>query len=237
MHRVFFKIKSFQIAVIFLGLVFPLLAEKRVNTSNIESSLKGQSIPEEWKSYLNPKDPKFWTEGNHVPDAGFLLFATNPSKETAKLWVLRMEMKAKKTKELYTYVMEANTELMEKGLVENRYGLSKPSSKDKNLTSQVLIYFLFSKDCQPSRRLAQVLKGFENVVPLQAHDGPLYHFEGLEKSQRATKETLSAYSQDGTVPLLILYDAKNKSYTRMQGFQTREKILEAISFLFRKGGS
>lgn len=88
---------------------------------------KNIKIPAEWQPYLNPATEEFWTEGNHRPDAGFVLFARNPSKDTAKLWLLRMEAKAKELQTLFPLIVEAQKELVNGGYMVDRYNMVKNS--------------------------------------------------------------------------------------------------------------
>jgi len=88
---------------------------------------KNIKIPAEWQPYLNPATEEFWTEGNHRPDAGFVLFARNPSKDTAKLWLLRMEAKAKELQILFPLIVEAQKELVKQGYMVDRYNMVKDS--------------------------------------------------------------------------------------------------------------
>ena len=94
---------------------------------------KNIKVPEEWKAYLNPATEEFWTEGNHRPDAGFVLFARNPNKDTAKLWLLRMEAKAKELQILFPIILQAQKELVHEGYMVDRYNMVKNSTGDSFL--------------------------------------------------------------------------------------------------------
>jgi hypothetical protein len=96
---------------------------------------KNINVPQEWKPYLNPATEEFWTEGNHRPDAGFVLFARNPSKDTAKLWLLRMEAKAKELQILFPIILQAQKELVHDGYMVDRYNMVKNSTGDSFLPS------------------------------------------------------------------------------------------------------
>ncbi len=94
---------------------------------------KNLKVPEEWKVYLNPATEEFWTEGNHRPDAGFVLFARNPNKDTAKLWLLRMEAKAKELQILFPIILQAQKELVHEGYMVDRYNMVKNATGDSFL--------------------------------------------------------------------------------------------------------
>jgi hypothetical protein len=88
--------RVFKASAFFLVCTNGALADLHLNTekgniSSINSALSlvklpdNLKIPEKWKAYLNPTTDVFWSEGNHTPDAGFLLFAKDPTVENAKL--------------------------------------------------------------------------------------------------------------------------------------------------------
>lgn len=106
--------------------VLPLPSKEELKRGANEIKIpKNIKIPSEWQPYLNPATEEFWTEGNHRPDAGFVLFARNPSKDTAKLWLLRMEAKAKELQTLFPLIVEAQKDLVKQGYMVDRYNMVK----------------------------------------------------------------------------------------------------------------
>jgi hypothetical protein len=197
-------------------------------------------VPPEWVPLLNRAYEEYWMEGNHRPDAGFVLFARNPSKETAKLWLLRMESKAKNLEQLFAFVREAQTELVRGGLMEDRFGMVTGSAKAQALPaaktasapsatpealSSVEFFFLFSPTCPHCARQAETLAGFPNVRPLQVTEGPVKDWPGLPPSDRATKETLETYLQGGGVPVTVIFHRASNRLVKLTGARSAEEML------------
>lgn len=185
---------------------------------------KDIKISDEWKPFLNPAYEEFWTEGNHKADSGFILFARNPTKDNAKLWLIRMETKAKYLEVMMKQTIDAQKELVKNGLIEDRYGMvssatflpnSNPNNhqtdfknlikKGKEGTLSVEMYFLFSPTCKYCEKMSNTLAGFKNVQPLQVTGDKLRDFNGLPKTTLATKETIDKYASDGAVPVLVIF--------------------------------
>lgn len=212
---------------------------------------KELKIPGEWIPLLNRAFEEYWMEGNHRPDAGFVLFARNPSKDTAKLWLLRMESKAQNLEELFGYVKEAQKELVGGGLMVDRFnmvsqasatpagffGKNQPQSNPPNLSraglDDIEFYFLFSPTCPHCARMAQSLVGFPNVHPLQVTAGEIVNWPGLPESDRATPETIAAYVKDGDqpggVPVLAVYHPKTNRVLKLRGARSAQEILTAAA--------
>lgn len=220
--------------------------------SEIEQTAERIKIPSEvkvsdsWLPYLNPAFEEFWNEGNHHPDAGFVLFARNPSKENAKLWLLRMETKAKYLQIMLEAVTEAQKDLIKKGLMKDRYSVltqakalpkNQKQTFNKEGTSALEIYFLFSSACSHCKKLAITLKAFPNVSPLQvdSQEDPT-HFEGLPLTEFATESTKQEYLKNGEVPVLVLHDPKTKTVNILKGNRPQEEILLAMASLMNNRG-
>lgn len=212
--------------------------ERSAERIKLPSDLK---VSEVWLPYLNPAFEEFWTEGNHRPDAGFVLFARNPTVENAKLWLLRMETKAKYLEVMLESISSAQRELLKRNLLKDRYGLLAPAknlppikkqSSIKEGTSNIEIFFLFSSTCSHCKHLASTLKAFQNVSPLQVDSrSPLMNFEGLPPSEMATDNTKQEYLKTGEVPLLVLHDPKTKTVNILKGNRPQEEILLAMASL------
>ncbi len=207
----------------------------------------GVKISDSWLPYLNPAFEEFWTEGNHRPDAGFVLFARNPSVDNAKLWLLRMETKAKYLEVMFDSIAKAQQELIKSGILKDRYGvlakaksLPTPAIKqtlNKEGMAEIEIFFLFSSSCSHCKKLASTLKGFSNVSPLQVDETKsLFHFEGLPSSELATDSTKNEYLASGEVPVLVLHDPKTKTVNILKGNRPQEEILLAMASLINNRG-
>jgi hypothetical protein len=215
----------------------------------------GVKIPDEWRPFLNPAYEEFWTEGNHKADAGFILFARNPTKENAKLWLIRMETKAKYLEVMMSKTAEAQKELVSEGLIEDRYGMvssatflpsSAPSNHQMNIkglikkgrgkVSSVEMYFLFSPTCPYCEKMSESLSGFKNVQPLQVVGEKLRDFKGLPKTTIATKETIEKYAPDGAVPVLVIHDPKSNKINVVKGYLSKEEVYVSIAKLLESKG-
>lgn len=207
--------------------------------AQLPSSLK---IPDEWLPYLNPAFENFWSEGAHKPDAGFILFARNPSAETAKMWLLRGEIKARYLELMYPLVQDAQKSLVASGYLKDRFKQFSDKNLDKlkpipalsksqaaNIPSDIAIYFLFDSKCPFCQQLAITLKTFaNNVVPLQVNGTELFSFEGLSTSQLASDETKKQYLS-GKLPVLLIYSTSKSKMTKLEGAVAAQDILAAIA--------
>ncbi len=204
-------------------------------------------VTKDWEKLLNPSFEEFWFEGNHRPDAGLVLFARNPNKETAKLWLLRMEAKAKMLHQMFAHVSEAHAELIKEGHMVDRYDVL-PTKKNtlpkvkldsqkfiKNESQKLVYYFLFDPNCSHCQSLAEKLAPFKNVYPLQITKGELKHFKGLPKSNYATKETLETYLKSG-VPILVISNPQSQQHTTLTGDQSLEDIILASAAVLNNKG-
>lgn len=218
--------------------LIPKPTENEIKKSQeIVSLPKNLKIPNEWVGLLNPAFEEFWTEGNHRPDAGFVLFARNPSKENAKLWLIRNEVKAKYAKIMMDSILEAQKELVKEGVLQDRYNMVNPPKKNVKpkkpleflTTSKSLnepdIYFLFSPTCSFCHNLAKNLKSLKNVQPLQVTSGELFNFEGLPESDYATQETIQNYASDGTVPVVVFVDNISKKASVVKGYKSESELV------------
>lgn len=215
--------------------------------SQIQNILNTQKIPLSWKNYMNPKTAEFWTEGNHRPDAGFVLFLQDMSVESAKLWLLRGEIKARYLERALTITEQAQRELIQAGLIKDRYNVmpnkvsqlnqAKPShnlSKKSKLLNNIQMFFIFSPSCPHCKVMAKTLSGFPNVYPLQAAGSNLHNWPGLNQSEFATRETLEGYAPDGAVPVLVLHHKSRNEAIVLKGRRSAEEILLASSQLLSK---
>ena len=190
-------------------------------------------IPKAWVPYLNPAYEEFWTEGTHKPDAGFMLFARNPTSDAARLWLIRMETKAKVVSEMYETVEIEYKKLINEGVISDRYGLVKSKiSSNLNSTPKALgdtqIYFLYSSTCPQCEKQAKVLsKMAASVIPLQVDSGKLKNFKGLRKSDYAGASAKKDYLK-GSVPVLVISNRKSGKIKELTGVQSLEKIMKGV---------
>lgn len=237
--------------IIFLTLIaFPAWGERRVTTTtgnhiNSGSYEKNEStrdkkypaipqdiqVPKSWETLIDPDHKDFWREGNHVPDAGFVEWATNPTIENAKLYLIRMNAKRDRLHLMVRQQEQANKELIEAGIIANDYNFlaehfSADSNQKNNQSKSKLdqraghIWFYFHPTCNHCNRQAEILKGNPNVAPIQTGGDTLHNFPGLQKSLWAEKEDLKRYVSDGQVPVLVIYNEKTNKIASLKGVQS-----------------
>ena len=94
-------------------------------------------ICESWKILTDPKNPEFWKEGNHVPDQGWVTMVQDMTVDSAKLFLLRGEIKALYLSQAMSLIDKAQVDLISAGLMRDRYNvISNKSSQLKAKTSQ-----------------------------------------------------------------------------------------------------
>lgn len=220
--------------VLFLAGTVMLLGsgtERRVTTQEHLSDL---TVPNEWKPYLDPETDEFWTEGNHIPDKGFLLWAKKPTIENAKLFLIRMNMKRNLLHLLYDQQKQANIELIQAGIIADDYDFLSSAvnasmekvSDLKHKLSDTHIFFLFNPSCKYSQRQAKVLSGLKNVSPMQVGGEILHNFSGLPEAVWAEKQDIEEHTKDGSVPVLLIYNNKTNKMTKLYGFQSLSTIVK-----------
>ncbi|MCB9229697.1 MAG: hypothetical protein H6618_08810 [Deltaproteobacteria bacterium] len=214
-------------------------AGRRVTTNegNTTKSIapKELTVPAAWEKLLDPNQKEFWSEGNHVPDAGFLEWATNPTVENAKLFLIRMNAKRDRLHVMVRQQEQANKELIAAGVIADDYDFlaehfysgkkeENQSSKDQLDQQASHIWFYFHPACQHCKRQAEILKGNPNVFSVQVGGETLHHFQGLQKSLWAEKDDLQRYVPDGQVPILIVYNAQTNKLASLKGVQSIASI-------------
>jgi hypothetical protein len=219
-----------------------IAADKRFNTDERVKNYS-KAIPNKWKDLINPKTEEFWREGNHVPDKGLLLLAQEPENiQYAKLWLLRMEIKAKHLNQMQKTIEIAQKQMVQDGLMEDRYWQFQDLIKGKTssrITKRDLknfnIYFLFSSTCPHCKSLSKNLSQIPNVKPLQVNEGKLLNFKGLDKTTRASVETKSTYLKNGVVPVVVIHNPKNNLVTTVSGNRPINEYLYAASTILKGG--
>lgn len=221
------------IAAAFGGLA---LADKRVNTTTgnvidrtavrIPSNLQ---VPTEWKSLINPQTDEFWYEGNFTPDAGFVLWAKNPTIENAKLYLIRMNAKRDRLHVMQQQQEQANKELIKLEVIANDYDfLAGATRSDQKIAlssiNDTQIFFLFNPTCPHCKRQGEILAGQTNVTPMQIGGTELLHFQNIPRSVWATKEDVDRYASEKMVPVLVVYDRKTNNMTSLKGVHSLQEI-------------
>lgn len=226
--------------------------QPRVNTRNTVVSIpqpllencRSSNNCKKWKKLLDPKSRDFWKEGNHLPDEGWILFAQNMNLESAKLFLLRGELKAKSLHKAMALIDKAHMELIAEGIMEDRYNVfankveqinqRRASNIDKNSFKKLQYFFIYSSTCPHCKGLAKKLASFPNVYPLQANKAKLVNFDGLKKSEYASKETLAQYAPGKTVPVLVIHNPKTKEAVVLEGNKPSSEIILASARILQK---
>ncbi len=208
-------------------------SSRRVTTAEGISE-SSATVPKEWMDYLDPAKDDFWREGNHVPDQGFLLWAKNPTKENARLYLIRMNMKRNLLHLMQEQQKEANLALIKEGVIADDYdflsseiGHGKIQKADTQKSLEGLhLFFFFSPSCPNSQKQASMLKGLQNVTPLQVSGQELLHFPELPESVWAEKEDMEKYrARKGGI--ILIYQDKTKKFLQLSGFQSLNNITKA----------
>lgn len=196
-----------------------------------------------WKTLTDPKSPEFWKEGNHIPDHGWITMVQDMTVDSAKLFLLRGEIKALYLQRAMKLIDQAQIELVSEGLMEDRYNVvtnkvaqlqrANVPKPNKSELKKLQYFFIFSPSCPHCKNLGRTLVGLPNVYPLQATQGKLYHFDGLNKSERASTETLKGYAPNGVVPVLVVHHSSSKKAVVLRGNQSIDQIMIASAQLLR----
>ena len=219
---------------------------RQTNTKHSKSAQKCY-FPRSWDKLLDPNQEEFWYEGNHVPDAGFVKWATNPTPENAENYLKRMNAKRDRLHLMAKQQEDANKKLISEGIIANDYNFkvdSKASTDSQKRyqtntisnQNETQIWLYFHPMCHHCKHQAKILSGLSNVFPVQTDGETLHSFEGLNQTSWAEEEDLERYLADGEVPVLILYNSKTNKITSLKGFQTHEQINRAISLIEREDG-
>lgn len=209
----------------------PVLKAKRLNTAQGERKSGYAKVSPEWEELLNPSKTKFWEDANgHLPDPGLLKVLKNPTKENARNWLIRNEIKTLRMKKAMALIDSENKRLIGGGAIVDHFGFNPKKTKRK--TNKVNLkqiaglkyYFLFKPECGHCKKLASKLTKLKNVIPLQMNKGKLHHWKGLSKSVFASKDTLSDYASEGVSPILIIQNPKTNKVAKLVGNQPIQEI-------------
>jgi hypothetical protein len=203
-----------------------------------------QHVPKEWKELLDPSYDKFHYEGNHKPDAGYLIFAKNPTSENARFWLLRQEAKAERLTKMNSLVEEENKKLIKEGLIKDRYSVIKNgqsaalstktevlSLKEQHQFRDMEVYMIGSSSCKFCKRQLALLKSINGLK--------IFHIKGsqpLKGSKEFSwkwirielKELFEGILSAGFLPVTILYFPKKNTATSLEGFTTKKELFESV---------
>ncbi|MFG1516184.1 hypothetical protein [Halobacteriovorax sp. ZH2_bin.1] len=205
------------------------------------------------KSYLNdPKQDRFWREGNHVPDEGWLELAKDPSSvEKAKAWLLRMDTKRKVLYEMSETIEKAQLALIAEGKLPDLYNeidylqgvsgvadkrLSKSAVNDALKGDDTYIFFITDPTCSNCEAQAKHLVGIRNVFPFQVRGGRLKNYNGLAPTKMIDAKVKEGWFGKGSAiptPQLIITKVRNGKNvgTKLIGVQSVSEISTALGRL------
>lgn len=219
------------------------ISERRVNTNegNAVQTTRVKippnlQIPPEWKPLIDPTVDEFWNEGTYKPDAGFVIWAKNPSIENAKLYLIRMNAKRDRLHTMIKQQEAANKDLIQQGIIANDYDfLSEaiPSKQKSSLdhSKETQIFFIFNPTCPHCKRQAQILSGSKNTTPMQIGGGELVNFPNLPPTVWATSEDIELYAKDKVTPVLVIYSRKTNNVASVKGVHSIDEIDQIITKL------
>lgn len=211
---------------------------KEVNVSLIQ---KTTTSNKDYSYLLDNRDPRFWNEGEHIPDEAFIILGQDPTNlEKAKIWLLRNEKKAKVLAIMLSTIEQAKRDLIKSGQMEDRYDEleslpNKLARKEKEIVKMkmedVTLFFVFHPECKYCHKQSQVLAGMKNVVPLQVGGTQILNFPHLPESEMMKEEVKRSWFSEENIstPQILVMNNQTNKVTRLIGLQSLESIIDATS--------
>jgi thiol-disulfide isomerase/thioredoxin len=184
----------------------------------------------DWNKHLDPENPEFFKEGNHVPPEPFMELVRRPTDQNIKLWFSYVEKK----NALATRLAERMKDYAAKNLMSSDTktklvgsAQSIPLADDEFERYRFRMYF--DSTCPHCQKMIDTLNDLQDrgyfVEAKQVDSGPVHgaHFA----IQSATKEELKKF-QVNAVPLLLIGDLKAKRVYRLPGFAAPNDVLNLL---------
>lgn len=210
---------------------------------------KNLKVSEELKKVLlNPNHPDFWNEGSTIPDGGYKAFAIDPTnKELAKAWLIRNELKRKRTLIMLNTTEDASLELIELGIIPdalNELAYLKDEAEPTNvevkaeLMSGLEILFFHQPGCSACIRVSRILIPFKkHVTPIQVTKNELHKFDlGFNKGRRADPMEMRKFVGASKVtPVVVILDRANGFAAKLLGsdIKSASEIVQGIATVSR----
>jgi len=193
----------------------------------------------DWKAQLDPKNDKFFREGDYTPPKAFMELARNPNAENIKNWFKLMETKntlaARLEVRMQEYLHKNAEKIPDEGrayIAEKTPGPSLSADKER-----FRFRMYFDSKCPHCKRMMATMeelqsKGF--YVEIRQTDAADLKEAPSLPVIRATPGELNEKDVK-SVPLLLVGDLQKKAVYRISGFQTVESIFQLIASSADKG--
>ena len=188
-----------------------------------------------WKKYLDPKNDDFFKEGDYTPPAPFMEIARNPSDENIENWYRYLETKntlTRRLQERLTKYAESHGKLSSPSFAEvAQQAPRQVPLNDGAKRFRLRLYFDSNcPHCQHMlsttiRELSQL--GYWIELRQIDSDTSIRSRIPFPVSQASPAE-LKQYQISG-VPLLLVGDLKQGTYFRVEGYQTKDAVLQALT--------
>lgn len=232
----------------------PRVGSAQSNIAPISNSSKSGF---EWKKYLDPKHDEFFKEGDYTPPAPFMEIARNPSDENIQNWFKYLELKNGLLKRLQARLEEVGTQkgaqiTIPAGAIKDpaiaaslksasfsseeiREAIRKRTAVPNETPPQAKDYRLrlyFDSHCPHCQHMIETVSQLLRsgyYVELKQIDSDL----GIRSKlpfpvTDASKEELSRYKIE-SVPVLLIGNLKKGTVSRVDGYQTAQTVVEAMS--------
>lgn len=200
-----------------------------------------------WDKYLSPAHDDFFREGDYTPPAPFVEIARNPTDENIERWYRYIELKNDVLKRLQTRLGEFAQKNPDKvgalpapfanGLADDPETMARMAARVPKLVSvtpdakRFRLRMYFDSHCPHCERMMGTLSEL-------AARGYFVELRQVDKDRStrsripfpvadATPEELKTYGVEA-VPVLLVGDLKNKSFFKMQGYQTVPAVLAGL---------
>ena len=199
---------------------------------------KEQPVPPkvgfDWSEHLDPKNDKFFKEGDHTPPEPFMELARNPSDENIKRWFAMIELKNQMMERMHISManylqknqMKLNTE--EKDLIAQNTQRLAPQNID---VKRFRFRLYFESSCPHCHNMMATMKDLQDLGyygELRQVDKNKPNFPLPFPAAQACPEELKA--RDITSwPVLFVADTSKKLIYRINGYQTTEQVLQILA--------
>lgn len=207
-----------------------------------DSNSSFQTFP--WNKYLDPKNDEFFREGEYLPPAPFMEIARNPSDENIDHWFKYLEAKNEITRRLQAklseYAAKNSQEVASSPEIQKSLkSVPEPQTIQPN-AKRFRLRLYFDSKCPHCERMMGTLKSLTQrgfLIELKQVDRDIQARSRIPfPVTQASAGELKQY-QIESVPTLLVGDLTARSYFKIQGYQTEQSVLTAISeFSSKKGG-
>lgn len=212
-----------------------------------------------WAKYLDPKNEEFFREGEYLPPAPFMEIARNPSDDNIALWFQYVEEKNKLLRRLqekltdYAKQHQENPNALARLKEQiklppelarqisntdvNQALLNAAAKIDTGVTlnqdaKRFRLRLYFDSKCPHCVHMMETVKALMNrgfFVELRQIDSDIKARNKIPfPVVSATPADLKQYKIQ-SVPVLLVGDLKAKTFFKVEGYQTEQAVLSALS--------